>query len=176
MEEDQLTKLAYCYTFWFSFFKENKMKQVDDYENNIKPIGDFDTAEEFWGFYQHIRRPDFLPKGCEFFLFKKGMRPLWEDPSNKGGGRFVLHIKKMFANKTWEDILIAFIIAGQDFDKLNGIIINIRSWEVLLSVWMKPLPTDEEREYYRSWIRSSLGMTENINIEYKPHPNPDDLK
>jgi translation initiation factor 4E len=162
MEEDQLTKLAYPYTFWFSYFKENRMKQVDDYESNIKQIGDFDTAEEFWGYYQHIRRPDFLPKGCEFFLFKKGVRPLWEDSSNKGGGRFVLHIKKMFANKTWEDILIAFIIAGVDFDKLNGIVINIRSWEVLLSIWMKPLTEENDREYYRTWIRSSLGMTDNI--------------
>lgn len=176
MEEDQLTKLAYPYTFWFSYFKENRMKQVDDYESNIKEIGDFDTAEEFWGYYQHIRRPDFLPKGCEFFLFKQGVRPLWEDSSNKGGGRFVLHIKKMFANKTWEDILIAFIIAGADFDKLNGIVINIRSWEVLLSIWMKPLRDEEERNYYRGWIRSSLGMTDNIQIEYKQHPNPDDLK
>lgn len=51
----------------------------------------------------------------------------------------MLHIKKMFANKTWEDILIAFIIAGADLDKLNGIVINVRSWEVLLSIWMKPL-------------------------------------
>lgn len=51
MEDNQLTKLAYSYTFWFSFFKENRLKQVEDYESNIKPIGDFGTAEEFWGYY-----------------------------------------------------------------------------------------------------------------------------
>lgn len=171
-----MTKLEYEYTFWFSYFKENRMKQVDDYENNLKTIGKFQTAEDFWGFYQHIRRPDSLPKGCEFFLFKSGMKPLWEDKQNKGGGRFVLHIKKMFANKTWEDILIALIIAGKDYDKLNGIVINIRSWEVLLSIWVKNMETEDVKNFYRTWIRKALGMTDSIAIEYKEHPNPDDLK
>jgi len=96
--------LNYPFIFWFSYFKENKQKQLDDYEDNLRKIGSFNTAEEFWGYYQHIRRPDSLPKGCEFLLFKEGIKPLWEDKANAGGGRFVLHIKKVFSNKTWEDI------------------------------------------------------------------------
>lgn len=176
VDEDQLTKLEYSFTFWFSYFRENKLKQVDDYENFIKNIGEFKTAEEFWGFYQHIRRPDSLPKSCEFYLFKTGIRPLWEDPANRGGGRFVLHIKKIFANKTWEDMLIAFIISTKNESEINGVVINVRSWEVLLSVWMKKLETPEICDKYRLWIRKSLGMTENIMIEYKEHPNPEDVK
>lgn len=172
---DQLTKLNYEFSFWFSYFKEQRMKQTEDYESNIKKIGTFSSAEEFWGYYQHIRRPDSLPKCCEFFLFKSGVRPLWEDPSNKGGGRFVLHIKRIFANKTWEDIIIAFIISTREHDHLNGIVINVRSWEVLLSFWMKPLPTEELKEKYRNWIRNSLGMSEGISIEYKAHPNPEEV-
>jgi len=109
-------------------------------------------------------------------LFKAGVRPLWEDPVNKGGGRFVLHIKRIFANKTWEDIIIAFIITNKDNEHLNGVVINVRSWEVLLSIWMKPLTTEEMKEKYRTWIRQSLGMSENIKIEYKEHPNPEDVK
>jgi len=102
--EEQNCKLNYTFIFWFSYFKENKQKQIDDYEDNLRKIGSFLTAEEFWGYYQHIRRPDTLPKGCEFLLFKEGIKPLWEDEANAGGGRFVLHIKKVFSNKTWEDI------------------------------------------------------------------------
>jgi len=175
-EDDQLTKLEYSFTFWFSYFKENKLKQVDDYENFIKKIGEFGTAEEFWGFYQHIRRPDSLPKSCEFYLFKSGIRPLWEDPANKGGGRFVLHVKKIFANKTWEDMLIALVISTKSEGDVNGVVINVRSWEVLLSVWMAKLPDEESVERYRTWIRKSLGITENIKIEYKEHPNPEEVK
>lgn len=176
IDESQLTKLNYKFSFWFSYFKEQRMKQTEDYENNIKKIGDFESAEEFWGYYQHIRRPDSLPKCCEFFLFKAGIRPLWEDPVNKGGGRFVLHIKRIFANKTWEDIIIAFIITTMEHDHLNGVVINVRSWEVLLSIWMKPLASEELKEKYRNWIRKSLSMSDNIKIEYKEHPNPEDVK
>jgi len=174
-DDEQLTKLEYSFTFWFSYFKEMKHKQVEDYENFIKKVGDFDTAEEFWCFYQHIRRPDSLPKSCEFFLFKSGIRPLWEDEANKGGGRFVLHIKKIFANKTWEDILIAVVCSTKDEAEINGVVINVRSWEILLSIWMKKI-SEEQCEKYRAWIRKSLGMTENIKIEYKEHPNPEEVK
>ncbi len=174
--EEQMTRLNYEFCFWFSYFKEQRHKQAEDYENNIKKIGSFKTAEEFWGYYQHIRRPDSLPKCCEFLLFKAGVRPVWEDPANRGGGRFVLHIKRMFANKTWEDIIIAFIITTKDHDHLNGVVINVRSWEVLLSIWMKQIPTDELKEKYRSWIRQSLAMSENVKIEYKEHPNPEEMK
>jgi len=174
-DDEQLTKLEYSFTFWFSYFREMKNKQVEDYENFIKKIGDFETAEEFWGYYQHIRRPDSLPKSCEVFLFKSGIRPLWEDPANKGGGRFVLHIKKIFANKTWEDMLIAVVTSTKDDPEINGVVINVRSWEILLSIWMSKI--DEDRcERYRAWIRKSLGMTENIKIEYKEHPNPEEVK
>lgn len=42
MSDDQLTTLEYEYTFHFCYFKDNKMKQVDDYESNIKKLGDFE--------------------------------------------------------------------------------------------------------------------------------------
>ena len=174
-EDDQICKLNYCFTFWFSYFKENQQKQVDDYEDNLRQIGNFNTAEEFWGYYQHIRRPDSLPKGCEFLLFKEGIKPLWEDENNAGGGRFVLHIKKIFANKTWEDILLALIITDEKHERLNGVVINVKGWEVLLSIWLKKL-TDEQLEYYRKWIRNALGMTEYIKIEWKEFPNLEEMK
>lgn len=175
-DDGQLTKLEYSYSFWFSYDKENKAKQVEDYENQLRKVGDFHTAEDFWGFYQHIRRPDSLPKGCEFFLFKSGVKPAWEHPDNKGGGRFVLHIKKLFANKTWEDMLIALITSTKTESDINGVVINVRSWEILLSVWTKKLVGEEIVEKYRTWLQKSLGMTEKIKIEYKQHPNPDEVK
>lgn len=107
-----------------------------------------------------MRRPDSLPKGCEFYVFKVGIRPLWEDTQNKGGGRFVLHIKKQHANQIWEDILLALLATEDEHEKVNGIVINIRSWEILISIWMKELPTDEITDHYRTWIRLGLGISE----------------
>ena len=79
-QQPNLTKLSSEFTFWFTFFKKTKDKQLEEFEDNLKPIGSFGTAEEFWGIYQHMKRPNSLPRGCEFFLFKKDIKPLWEDP------------------------------------------------------------------------------------------------
>jgi translation initiation factor 4E len=174
--EEQLTKLNYEFCFWYLYFKEQRMKQTDNYEDNIKKIGVFSSAEEFWGYYQHIRRPEYLPKCCEFFLFKSNIRPMWEDPANMGGGRFVIHIKRIFANKAWEDIIIAFIISTADHDHLNGIVMNVRSYEVLLSVWVKPLETEPVKDKYRSWIMKALGLTDPTKVEYKDHPTIEESK
>ena len=47
--------------------------------------------------------------GNEIYFFKKGIKPLWEDPKNKEGGSFFLHIKKTFSNIIWENLLISII-------------------------------------------------------------------
>ena len=104
--EEQQCQQNYTYIFWFSYYKEKQNKKIDDYEDNLRNVGKFNTAEEFWGYYQHIRRPDSLPRGCEFLLFKEGIKPIWEDEENLNGGRFVLHIKRIFSNKAWEDMLL----------------------------------------------------------------------
>jgi translation initiation factor 4E len=35
-----------------------------------------------------------LRQGCDYSLFKKGIRPMWEDDANKRGGRWLIKKKK----------------------------------------------------------------------------------
>lgn len=41
---------------------------------------------------------------------------------------------------------------------------------------MKELATEEIMEHYKLWIRSGIGISDKIDIEYKKHPNPEDMK
>lgn len=75
----------------------------------MKQICNFNTAEDFWKFYQHFTRPSKLPRRSNFYLFKKGIKPMYEDPKNKKGGRFFLDIKREYADQIWEDLLLSFI-------------------------------------------------------------------
>lgn len=34
---------------------------------------------------------------------------MWEDEANKAGGRWTLRVQKGYANKLWEDLLLATI-------------------------------------------------------------------
>jgi len=174
-ESSHLTKLPHEFTLWFTFFKKSKDKQLEEFEDNLKEISSFATAEEFWGIYQHMKRPSSLPRGCEFFMFKKSIRPLWEDEANQGGGRFFISVKKNQANnKLWEDIMIATLMLDKDLEAVNGIVLNVRTYEVFISVWTKPLTEDQDAKI-RHWMNASMELPADIPIEYRKHPTNEDL-
>mmetsp|Transcript_25326 Transcript_25326/g.22352 ORF Transcript_25326/g.22352 Transcript_25326/m.22352 type:complete len:117 (+) Transcript_25326:71-421(+) len=102
-------QLSRAFTFWFSYAADRGKFSKENYENEIKELGSFSTAEQFWSFYQHMIRPENLPVGCKFSLFQEGIKPAWEDKANEGGGSFILRVKKNYANKFWEDLLISYI-------------------------------------------------------------------
>lgn len=77
--------LSRTYTFWF--LSERSVNR-ESYTEQVKKIGSFSTVEDFWKFYQHMVRPDKLPEGTTFYAFADGVKPMWEDPANVGGGRF----------------------------------------------------------------------------------------
>ncbi len=105
MSGEEVTRLSESFSYWITFLKKSKGKQVLDFQNNLTRIGDFNTAEEFWGIYQYMKRPSNLSKGCEFFLFKKDIQPLWEDEVNKNGGKFYFSCRKNDeCNKIWEEL------------------------------------------------------------------------
>jgi translation initiation factor 4E len=174
-ESQSLTKLNQEFTYWFTFFKKSKDKQLEEFEDNLKTIGTFSSAEEFWGIYQHMKRPNSLPRGCEFFLFKKGIKPLWEDTPNIGGGRFYISMKKSpVTNKLWEDLQVAFILTDAQHDAINGIVLNVRTSEVFISVWTKRID-DEQILKIKEWIKEALDLPNEQCIEYKKHPNNEQL-
>lgn len=53
-----------------------------------------------------------MPEGAQIFLFREKIKPVWEDQANINGGRFVIRTKRGFANKLWEDLLVAQMVDG----------------------------------------------------------------
>ena len=54
----------------------------------------FSTVEDFWSVYNHIEQVSKLGTGCDYSFFKTGIKPMWEDESNKFGGRWIINIEK----------------------------------------------------------------------------------
>lgn len=48
----------------------------------------------FFSLYNHISPASELRQGSDFSLFKKGIRPMWEDEANKRGGRWLINIDR----------------------------------------------------------------------------------
>ncbi|KAK9368551.1 translation initiation factor eIF 4e-like domain-containing protein [Lipomyces kononenkoae] len=161
--------LRYNWTLWF--LHRAPGVKISDYEKATKEISSFSTAEDFWRLYSYLARPSSLPYTSEYHLFKTGVRPVWEDPTNINGGKWILKLKKGTGSVTWESLLLA-IIGGEFGDSLGdevvGAVISIRREADIISVWNKQGYNGAINLKIRDIIRNFVGLS-NIAIEYKVH-------
>lgn len=131
-------RLRDSWTFWYRP-PISKAHGYIEYEHTLHAIATVGTGEEFWEVYAHLKRPSSLPVVSDYHLFKKDIRPIWEDDVNKKGGKWVVRMKKGVADRYWEDLLLALIgdqfgDAGED---VCGAVLSVRNGEDILSIWTR---------------------------------------
>lgn len=123
---------------WVIWYRPPTPK-YSDYEKSTVPLASISSVESFWSVYSHLKRPSLLPTVSDYHIFKKGIRPVWEDDANKKGGKWIVRLKKGVADRYWEDLLLA--IVGDQFaeaaDEVCGAVLSVRSGEDVLSVWTR---------------------------------------
>ena len=130
--------LRHSWVFWFRppIAKSNGFVE---YEKTLHAMAGFDTAEDFFTIYQHLKRPSTLPLVSDYHIFKKGIRPVWEDDENKRGGKWIVRLKKGVADRYWEDLVLA--IVGDQFaeasEEVCGAVLSVRNGEDILSIWTR---------------------------------------
>ncbi|MCJ1330780.1 hypothetical protein MMC10_007467 [Thelotrema lepadinum] len=153
---------------WVVWYRPPTSKNAD-YEKSIKALASFSTVESFWAVYTHLKRPSTLPSVSDYHIFKKGVRPVWEDEENKRGGKFVVRLKKGVADRYWEDLLLA--IVGDQFgeagEEVTGAVLSVRSGEDVLSVWTKLDGGKNIR--IRETIRRLLSFPSDTQLVFKSH-------
>lgn len=169
-EAEKSLTLSRAFTFWFSFASTKAVLTREDYESEIKVLGSISTVEDFWSYYQHMVRPEKMPVSSKFALFQEGIKPAWEDKENQNGGSFILKVKKNFANKFWEDLLLSYIGEQCEYnDDVCGIILNVKATEVVISVWTKSID-EQAKETIENWLRRTLGLSDKVPLQYRYHP------
>lgn len=162
-ERDKSSELSNTFSFWFY----KKEVGVEDYDKNLRRIGDFHTAEEFWGYYCHLIRPDQMPVPSDYHLFRHNIKPIWEDPENAQGGKWMVRTKKQYSPRLWEDLVLAFV--GDQFpDDVTGLVLSIREHDIL-SVWTKSTKDDRTRQSIRNVMRRVLNLPPGTRMEFKAH-------
>lgn len=134
----QVHPLKEAWSFWYRP-PISKAHGFIEYENTLHGIATVKTAEDFWHVYSHLKRPSNLPVVSDYHLFKKGIRPVWEDDVNRKGGKWVIRMKKGVADRYWENLLLSLIgdqfgDAGED---VCGAVLSIRNGEDILSIWTR---------------------------------------
>ncbi|EGZ25499.1 hypothetical protein PHYSODRAFT_486498, partial [Phytophthora sojae] len=153
--------------------KMPKKIDVGTYQSNLQKIATFNTVEDFWRHYIHVKRPSQLNRDVNLYLFRDqpNCAPMWE--AFPQGGCWILKIKKKanVLGKMWQDLVFAAI--GEAFEQLDvvGIAMAIRSKEDMLSVWNADNSDDNTRFAIGEKLKEILMLDSNTLVEYKFHAN-----
>ena len=133
--------LEHAWAIWEARCPEKKNLSEEEWANLQQQLCEFDTVEGFWRYFHHIPPPSEVfydgrakkrvgsppnERTIEAFsLFKKGVRPAWEDPANKLGGEWFLR-KSLRADEVdeyWRNLVLGLVgetIEGDPGDMITG--------------------------------------------------------
>jgi len=164
-----LHPLQHTWVLWYCKSEKNK-----PWEECLKQITTFRSVEDFWALYNHIQLASGLSFGSDYYMFKEGIQPMWEDKSNRDGGRWLINVDKGRRNELldryWLELLLAMV--GEQFDEFGdqicGAVVNIRNKGDKISLWTRDAANDEANRRIGTILKTKIGMVVE-NIFYESH-------
>jgi translation initiation factor 4E len=116
----------------------------DNWLDNLHKCGTFDSIESFWRIFNNIKPASQLSSHGNYHLFRDGVQPMWEDPCNVEGGKFVLSMPKKDSrtgrcDEWWLYTVLA--VVGETMDahgnQICGAVLSIRKSQDRIALWLK---------------------------------------
>lgn len=171
-DSDQTHRLQNGWTFYYNTGTANDWKP--------KLFTTFSTVEDMWRLTNTVPEPARLSPGVMYYLFKETIKPEWEDPANKEGGRWILTIKVNTSpegitamNNSWLYTVLALCGEqfGQDNDDICGCVLKPRGKEVHIELWIR---SDEDDDRIKRIGHTFKAHAEYFTtLQYKAHPKGD---
>jgi len=145
-------------------------------------IGEFDTVESFCRYFNWLKPPSKLDRNSNYHLFKSGIKPMWEDPANAEGGKWVLTMKNNPAllDRCWSWLAMALV--GEDLDdgdEICGAVVSLRSKVDRIQLWTRSKDDVEKiNSIGRKMVKlldiseaDGIGLEFQYNNDDRPTPN-----
>ncbi|KAF3708218.1 Methylcytosine dioxygenase TET2 [Channa argus] len=125
--------------------------------------------------YNHIQQPSKLGFGCDYCLFKDGIKPMWEDERNKLGGRWLITLNRQQRqndlDRYWMEMLLCLV--GESFDEASedvcGAVVNVRPKGDKLSIWTSNCQNREAIMTIGQLYKERLNLPMKVLIGYQSH-------
>ena len=105
-------KLHSSWTIWY-MNGDTRSAPAMGWDQMLQPLATFDTIEKFWNIYHRLCPPSKMKVKNDYMLFREGIKPQWEDVSNKAGGswKMVLPSKHRGAllDRIWLETVFSLI-------------------------------------------------------------------
>ncbi|CAD6499766.1 BgTH12-03874 [Blumeria graminis f. sp. triticale] len=132
--------LMHKWTLWFT---KPSIGKAENWNDLLKQVITFGSVEEFWGIYNNIAPVSELALKSDYHLFKDGVRPEWEDPQNKHGGKWSYQFKEKRSipiDNLWLHVMLSAIgetLEGENDGEVMGVVVNVRKGFYRIGVWTR---------------------------------------
>jgi len=162
--------LQNSWTLWF--FRNDRNRVWSD---NQVPIITFNTVEDFWALYNHIELASKLSAGCDYSLFKEGVKPMWEDEKNRHGGRWLINLDKKQRQSSldnfWLEVMLCLI--GESFEDhsqyVNGAVVSVRTKCDKIGMWLGDSTAKESITTVGRRVKERLGIDAQVSLGFEAH-------
>mmetsp|Transcript_2806 Transcript_2806/g.4239 ORF Transcript_2806/g.4239 Transcript_2806/m.4239 type:complete len:198 (+) Transcript_2806:115-708(+) len=145
------------------------------WKENLKNCGAFSTAEEFWQVFNNVKPASQLNVGSNYHIFMEGVEPMWEDPKNSNGGKFVLTMQKRDSkagkcDEWWLFTVLAVIGETMDMkgNEICGAVVSIRKSQDRIALWLKSCDKDACVQVGLRW-KKALEVSNKTSLKYQSH-------
>jgi len=165
------------WTFWYDRRPQSNKRmpgEKEQYESNLRPVGTVGSVEDFWRYYNHLMKPSRLDSNANYHFFKDGIKPMWEDPANSNGGKWIVQFKgpeKHTLDVFWENLLLGMIGETIDVgDEICGCVVSKRKAGDKIAVWNRNKEAETEIMTLGRFLKGKLGVDPSkLRIEYQTH-------
>lgn len=147
---------------WFDQPLNSKGMTKAQFEDSMKVLGTFNTMADFWDRFSNLMHEK-LPTKSNVRVFQSNVRPLYEDPINREGGKWIVVIPKQKSVGVFNEVLAA-IVGGKFNCEISGLVLSKKVREDLVSIWTPsgiPTPSLEV-------LRDSIGDLLETHLGLKP--------
>lgn len=70
IQEKTILSKSFCFYYRVLNDKQSNSGHIDryQYQNYVKKIGSFNSIEDFWSIFQHLKKPDSCQPGIAYYL------------------------------------------------------------------------------------------------------------
>jgi hypothetical protein len=114
ISEEGDRRLEHTWTWYYVEKSAHGKMTEEEYNKMLQPLGTFSTIKAFWEYWSNIMETKNFPDASTLYLFKEGIRPMWEDPQNIHGGKLQSVLPKSVSHQVWSDLVLSAI--GEQLD------------------------------------------------------------
>lgn len=159
---------------WCLYFDDAVKKSEDEFDPYL--ICHLSDVSTFWRVFQNVPAVSRQNDNTNYYMFREGVMPKWEDPRNDGGGawtlKFQLTRSSDVIDATWERLCCQ--VVGENWSEeirptVMGVVAKIRPRSISFQIWVSKKINELLTQLQDRALAQTLAAA---MWDYIPHPRP----